>query len=108
MTMGWIILGLIFLVVTIWSLKGTTIAEYYSKNRIDEHHVPIWVLFLAFLIYCIPGAGSIVFIAYLAGFFILANRKPHNGYEYWIIELSPKNTLHRILGCIATILTKTI
>lgn len=106
--MGWIILGIVFLAVTIWSLKGTTIAEYHYKNRVDEHHIPIWMLLLAFMVYCIPIIGIMGFIAYHIWFFILASRKPHNDYEYWIIELSSKNTLHRILGSIVAILTKTI
>jgi len=63
--MGWIILGIVFLAVTIWSLKGTTIAEYHYKNRVDEHHIPIWMLLLAFMVYCIPIIGIMGFIAYM-------------------------------------------
>ena len=34
--MGWIILGIVFLAVTVWSLKGTTIVEYCYKDKVDE------------------------------------------------------------------------
>lgn len=62
--MDWVILGLVLLVVTYWSLKGTIIAEYRYENRVDEHHVPVWILLIAFVIYCIPIMGILAFIAY--------------------------------------------
>jgi hypothetical protein len=106
--MGWIILGIVFLVVTIWSLRGTTFAEYHYQNRVDEHHVAVWMLIIAFIIYCIPIIGIMAFIAYHIWFSILASRKPHHSYEYLIIELSKENVLHRILGTIACYLTKEV
>ena len=106
--MIWIILGIVFLVMTIWSLRGITIAEYHYKNRVDEYHVPVWILLIAFVIYCIPIMGILAFISYHIWFFALVSRKPHNDYEYWIIELSSKNTLHRILGAVVSVLNKTI
>lgn len=66
--MGWIILGIVFLAVTVWSLKGTTIVEYHYKNRVSEQYVPVWVLLFAFAIYCIPVMGILAFIAYLIMF----------------------------------------
>lgn len=106
--MGWIILGIVFLVVTIWSLRGTTFAEYHCKNRVDEHHVAVWMLIIAFIIYCIPIIGIMAFITYHIWFSILVSRKPHNSYEYFIIELSKKNVLHRILGTVVCYLTKEV
>lgn len=106
--MEWIILGIVFLVVTIWSLKGTTFAEYHYKNRVDEHHIPVWMLIIAFVVYCIPIIGIMAFIAYHIWFFILANRKPHQEYKYLILELSKENVLHRILGAVVHYLTREI
>ena len=106
--MGWIILGIVFLAVTAWSLKGATIVEYHYKNRVSEQHVPVWVLLFAFAIYCIPIMGISAFIAYLIMFSAFVNSKPHDEYEYHIIELSNKNILHRILSAIVRVLNKTI
>lgn len=83
-------------------------AEYHYQNRVDEHHVAVWMLIIAFIIYCIPIIGIMAFIAYHIWFFILASRKPHHRYEYLIIELSKENVLHRILGTVACYLTKEV
>ena len=107
--MGWIILGIVFLVVTIWSLRDTTFVEYYHENAVDEHHATVWMMIIAFIIYCIPIIGIMAFIAYNIWFFILASRKPkHNRYEYLIIELSKENVLHRIFKIVANCLTKEV
>lgn len=68
----------------------------------------VWMLIIAFIIYCIPITGIMAFIAYHIWFFILASRKPHHSYEYLIIELSKENVLHRILGTVACYLTKEV
>lgn len=96
--------------MTIWSLKGTTFAEYHNKNRIGEFHVPVWALVIAFVIYCIPYAGFILFIPYSIWFLVLAARKPHyrDLSDYLIIELSDKNALHRMIISIGKLLTRTI
>lgn len=106
--MGWIILGIVFLAVTVWSLKGTTIVEYRYKDKMDEHHVPVWALLIAFVLYCVPFIGILVFIAYHVWFIAFASTKPHYECEYYIMELSSKNILHRILGAIVRVLNKTI
>lgn len=106
--MIWIIVGIVLLAVTIWSLKGTTFAEYHYQNRVGEYYVAVWMLIIAFIIYCIPIIGIMAFIAYHIWFFILASRKPHHSYEYLIIELSKENMLHRILGTVAYYLTKKV
>ena len=106
--MGWIISGIAFLVMTIWSLRGTTFAEYHYQNKVGEHHVAVWMLIIAFIIYCIPIIGIMAFIAYHVWFLILASRKPHYSHEYLIIELSKENVLHRILGTVACYLTKEV
>lgn len=106
--MGWIILGIVFLAVTVWSLKGTTIVEYCYKDKVDEHHVPVWALLIAFVLYCVPFIGILVFIAYHVWFIVFAYTKPYNEREHYIMELSNKNILHRILGAIVRVLNKTI
>lgn len=109
--MTWIIDGIVLLAVTIWSLKGTTFAEYSNENRVGEFHVPVWVLVIAFVIYCIPYAGFALFILYSIWFLVLAARKPsYRGSfaEYIIIELSDKNALHRMIISIGKLLTRTI
>lgn len=106
--MGWIILGIVFLAVTVWSLKGTTIVEYCYKDKVDEQHVPVWVLLVAFVLYCVPFVGIAVFIVYHIMFFVFTNTKPHNECEYYIMELSSKNILHRIFRAVVRVLNKTI
>lgn len=106
--MIWIILGLVFLVVTYLSLKGTIIEVYNGKNKIDEYYIPVWVLLVLGLFYIIPVFSIIVFIVYLIIFLMGAIRKP----DYWddriIFRLSSKNILHRILRIVIHFLTKHI
>lgn len=106
--MSWIILGLVFLVVTYLSLKGTVLEEYSGKDKVDEYHVPMWVLLILGLLYIIPIFGIIGFIAYNIVFLIFALRKPAKYYNRIILRLSGKNILHRILGGVIYFLTKEI
>ena len=116
--MIWIILGIIFFIVTMWSLKGTTfvyyerqrVGVYYQNIAVKEQRVPIWVLIVIFLIYCVPGINLLAFIIYSIWFFILAARNPgkYHGHEFWIIGLSSKNTLHKIVKTIGNFLMKPI
>lgn len=106
--MIWIILGLVFLVVTYWSLKGTVIEEYAGRNYVGEEHVPLWMLLVAGLIYMIPIFGIIVFIAYNIMFFVHAAWKPKRYCNRLIFKLSDKNILHKILKWFINFLTKDI
>lgn len=106
--MIWIILGLVFLVVTYWSLKDTIIEEYAGRNYVGEVHIPVWMLLVAGLIYMIPIFGIIVFIAYNIMFFVHAAWKPKRYCDRLIFKLSDKNILHRILKSIIHFLTKSI
>lgn len=106
--MVWIILGLVFLVVTYFSLKGTVIEEYAGRSYVGEEHVPLWMLLVAGLIYMIPIFGIIVFIAYNIMFFIHAAWEPKRYCDRLIFKLSDKNILHRILKNIIHFLTKDI
>lgn len=111
--MIWIIVGVIFFIVTIWSLKGTTFVKYNDEKRVAEFHAPIWTLIIAFIGYCIPYISPLLFITYSIWFLTLVARKSIYEYdnlftEYIIIELSEKNALHRVLISIGKFLIRTI
>ena len=106
--MGWIILGLVFLVVTYWSLKGTIFEAYSGRNKVDEYHVPVWFLLLLGLFYIVPIFGIVLFIAYNIAFLVFAIRKPSKWDCKVILKLSSKNILHRILGAIVHFLNREI
>lgn len=106
--MGWIVLGLVFLVVTYLSLKGTIIEEYAGRNYVGESHVSLWMLLVAGLIYMIPIFGIIVFIAYNIMFFVHVAWKPRRYCNRLIFKLSDKNILHKILKWFINFLTKDI
>ena len=104
--MGWIILGIIFFVITVWSLKGAVITKYFDKNRVDEYHGTMWVLLIACFIYCFPILNILVFVLYNVWFFLCVCRKPGYYGTYFIISLSQKNILHKILDATIRFLTK--
>ena len=106
--MVWIILGLVFLVVTYLSLKGTVIEEYEGRNYVGECHVPIWVLLVLGLLYIVPVFGIILFIAYNITFLIHAMWEPKKWNNRQILKLSNKNVLHKILTSVIHFLTKDI
>lgn len=109
--MIWIIVGVIFFIVTIWSLKGTTFVKYNDEKRVAEFHAPIWTLIIAFIGYCIPYISPLLFITYSIWFLTLVARKSIYDdlfTEYIIIELSEKNALHRVLISIGKFLIRTI
>lgn len=106
--MIWIILGLVFLVVTYLSFKGTIIEEYDGKNYVGEVHIPMWMLLVTGLIYMMPFFGIIVFIAYNIMFFVHAAWEPKRYCNRLIFKLSDKNILHKILSSVINFLTKDI
>ena len=116
--MIWIILGIIFFVVIIWSLKDTTFVYYkrdfthagYGNVKIKEQLIPIWVLIVIFPICCIPVINLLAFIIYNIWFFTLATRNPNKyyGWRFLVINLSSRNTLHKIAKVIGNFLTKPI
>lgn len=101
--MMWILLGIIFFVITLWSLKGASVVEYHYECK-NREYAPVWFLIIALILYCIPIIGIITFILYNIVFFVLARRKPHNNPSYVLIELSDKNLLHKILNTIIQLL----
>ena len=106
--MGWIILGIVFLVLTYWSLKGTVLEDYSGLLKIEEYHVPVWVLLTLSPLYVVPILGIISFIVYIVVFIVYASMEPKK-YEYiTVLRLSNKNMLHRILRTIGRVLNKPI
>lgn len=106
--MSWIILGLVFLAVTYLSLKGTIIEEYGGGYKVDEHYVSVWMLLVLGLFYIIPVLGILIFIAYNVVFAIYATREPVEWEHRYILKLSDKNVLHKILRAIHNFVTKPI
>lgn len=106
--MDWIILGLGFLVVTYLSLKGTVLEKYDGKNYAGKCPIPVWVLLVLGLLYIIPSIGVMFFIGYHIIFCICAIRKPDKHEQRYLLRLSKKNILHRILGAIIYFLNKEI
>lgn len=104
--MGWIILGIIFFIITVWSLKEAVIAKYSNTNRVAEQHVTMWMLLVACFIYCIPILNILGFVLYNVWFFLCACRRPGHYGTYFIISLSQKNILHKILDATIRFLTK--
>lgn len=106
--MSWIILGLVFLVVTYLSLKGTIIEEYGGEYKVDEYYVSVWMLLVLGLFYIIPALGILIFIAYNVVFAIYATREPVEWEHRYILKLSDKNVLHKLLIWVIHLLTKRI
>lgn len=104
--MYWILLGIIFLWVTIWSLKGITFVECYDGRKREEYHAAVWMMIIAFIIYCIPLLNILAFIVYILWFTVIIYSKPKAHYYSFYAELSKENKLHRVLNKIAYYLTK--
>ena len=106
--MEWIILGIVFLVLTYWSLKDTVLEDYNGLLKTEEYHVPVWGLLILSPLYIIPIFGIISFIVYIVVFIVYASMEPEK-YEYTtVLRLSNKNMLHRILRAIGRVLNKPI
>lgn len=106
--MGWIILGIVFLVLTYWSLRDTVLEDYNGLLKTEEYHVPVWVLLTLSPLYVVPIFGIISFIVYIVAFIVYASMEPEK-YKYTtVLRLSNKNMLHRILRTIGRVLNKPI
>lgn len=104
--MYWILLGIIFLWVTVWSLKGITFVEYFNGRKIDKYHATVWMMIVAFIIYCIPVLNILAFVIYILCFTVITFSKPKAHSDGYYAELSEENKLHRVLNKIAYYLTK--
>ena len=106
--MGWIILGIVFLVLTYWSLKDTVIENYNGLLKTEEYHVPVCGLLILSLLYIMPIFGIISFIVYIVVFIVCASMEPEKYEHTTVLRLSNKNMLHRILRAIGRVLNKPI
>lgn len=102
------ILTLVFLVLTIWLIKGATFVEYYSRTRDSEYKVPFWAAIIAFIVYSVPLMNIFVFIGFFIWFCIKAAKEPQQGCYGILIELNDKNTLHNILVKVGKFFSKPI
>lgn len=107
--MSWLVLGVIFTVITYLSWRGTVIAVYNSNDRVDEAEVPLYFGIIMTIFYFAPGFNIMLFLGYNIWFAYCALRKPKRYYgTYWILELSDKNVFHRIFKKVIGFLTKPI
>lgn len=107
--MSWVVLSIVFLLITIWMLRGTTFVSYCGKHEQGSFYMPMWGLFLLYLLYLIPYCGVIFFIVWVIWFYIWSFAKPHGSHsEYILITLSEENKLHKILRAIHNFVTKPI
>lgn len=103
--MYWILLGIIFLWVTVWSLKGVTFFDYWNGRKIDEYHVHVWMMIIAFILYCIPVVNILLFTTYITWFTIIIFPKPTNSSCGMYVEIAKENKLHKVLNKLAYYLT---
>ena len=110
--MSCLILGIVFIVITYLSWRGTVIAVYHYNNRVDEAEVPLWFAIIIAIFYLLPVWNVMMFIAYNIFFAFLASRKVSRNKpfvtDYWVIELNDKNIFHRIFKKVIGFLTKPI
>jgi hypothetical protein len=106
---SWLVLGVIFTVITYLSWRGTVIAVYHYNDKVNEARVPLWFGIIIAIFYLLPVFNVILFIVYHIFFTFLASRKISNWkYRYRVIELSDKNVFHRIFKKVMRFLTKPI
>jgi hypothetical protein len=107
--MSWVISRIVFLLITIWMLRGTTFASYTGRHKEDEFNMTLWVLLIMYLLFLIPYCGVLFFIAWVVWFCIWSFAKPHGSYnKYVLITLSEKNRLHKVFRAIYNFVTKQI
>lgn len=107
--MTWVISSIVFLLVTLWMLRGTTFHSYCGKRKESEWNMPLWAVFLMWLVYIVPYVGYLFFILWVIWFVIWANVKPHGSYnEYILITLCDKNVLHKAIIGFVNLITKPI
>lgn len=112
--MWWIIIAIIFTLITVYILKDTHVEimrgglhtkllkEYYLK-------LPIWALLLIVLVYLIPIVNIMVFTYFLIYYIIHAMRSPKDCYgETRVFSLNGNNWITKSLLAIKEILNKKI
>lgn len=99
---------IVFLVLTIWLIKGATFTEYYGKIKSSEYKIPVWLAIIAFIVYCIPFINIVVFVWFFIWFCVRAAKKPQHTFDGILICLNNKNILHNILRKVGKFFSKPI
>lgn len=109
--MWWIIIAIIFILITICVLKDTHVkvydSDYYAKLQEEyDLKLPVWGLLLIILVYLIPIVNIIAFVAFLIFYIVHAVWDPKDcDEETHVFSLRGENWVGKILLKIKKILT---
>ena len=112
--MWWIIIAIIFILITICVLKDTHVkvysGNYYSKLQEEyDFKLPVWALLLIVLVYLIPIVNIIAFVAFLVFYIVHAVWDPrYREDETHVFSLNGNNWVTKSLLAIKEILNKKI
>lgn len=113
--MWWIIIAVVFILITIYLLKDTHVEVYYERGYrtklLEEYdlELPIWALLFIVLVYLIPLINIAVFISFLVYYIVHVVRNPEGCYgEIRVFSLNGNNWVTKSLLAIKEILNKKI
>jgi TRAP-type mannitol/chloroaromatic compound transport system permease small subunit len=112
--MWWIIIAIIFILITVCVLKDTHVKVYvgYCYTKLQEEYdlkLPVWALLLIVLVYLIPGINIIVFVVFLVFYIIHAVWDPKECKgETHVFSLNGNNWITKACLQIKEILNKKI
>lgn len=112
--MWWIIIGIIFILITVYVLKDTHVKVYDSDyyNRLQgeyDYKLPIWALLLIILVYLIPIVNIIAFVGFLIFYIVHVVWDPRECTgETPVFSLNGNNWIGKSLLAIKEILNKKI
>lgn len=112
--MWWIIIAIIFILITICVLKDTHVkvydSDYYAKLQEEyDLKLPVWALLLIVLVYLIPIVNIIAFVAFLVFYIVHAVWDPKDCEDKThVFSLNGNNWVTKSLLAIKEILNKKI
>lgn len=112
--MWWIIIAIIFILITIYILKDTHVKvydiDYYAKLQEEyDLKLPVWASLLIILVYLIPIVNIIAFVAFLIFYIVHAVWDPKDCEdETHVFSLNGNNWVTKSLLAIKEILNKKI
>lgn len=112
--MWWMIIAIIFILITICVLKNTHVKVYngYYCTKLQEEYdlkLPVWALLLVVLVYLIPIVNIMAFVAFLAFYIVHAVWNPREcDGETHVFSLNRNNWVIKSLLAIKEILNKKI
>ena len=109
--MWWIIIAIIFILITVYILKGTHVKVYFYTRLLEEYdlELPIWALLLIVLVYLIPLINIVAFISFLVYYIVHTVWNPEDwGDKFRVFSLNRKNWVTKSLLAIKEILNKKI